>query len=67
MTNLRKVGLRRIERELDVARFIRKQLATTAIINALTTKNERNYLKRNYRFMLGDENKKNASDPEKEE
>ncbi len=67
MKKLRKVGLRRIERELDVARFIRKQLATTAIINALTTKNERIYLKRNYRLMLGEEKEKNTSDPVKEE
>ena len=52
LTKLRKVGLRRIERELDVARFIRKQLAMTAIIKALTTKAERNCLKQNYRFML---------------
>ena len=52
LTQLRKVGLRRIERELDVARFIRKQLAMTAIIKALTTKAERNCLKQNYRFML---------------
>jgi hypothetical protein len=33
----------------------------------LTTKNERIYLKRNYRYMLGDDSKKDNSDPEKEE
>ena len=44
--------MRRIERELDVARFIRKQIAMSAIIKALTTKAERIYLKNNYRFML---------------
>ena len=54
LTEIRKVGLRRIERELDVARFIKKQLALTAIIKALTTKTERNYLKQNYRFMVGE-------------
>ncbi len=54
LTKLRKVGLRRIERELDVARFIRKQMALTAIIKALMTKPERNGLNHNYRFMLGD-------------
>ncbi len=48
ITKLRKVGLRRIERELDIARFIRKQIAITAIIKALTTKAERNFLKHNY-------------------
>ncbi len=55
LTKLRKKGLRRIERELDVSRFIRKQIAMTAIIKALTTKAERKYLKQNYRFMLGDD------------
>ncbi len=46
MTKLRKMGLRRIERELDVARFIKKQMKITAIIKALTTKEERNCLKK---------------------
>ena len=45
LTKLRKVGLRRIERELDISRFIRKQIALTAIIKALTTKAERIFLK----------------------
>ncbi len=54
-TKLRKKGLLRIERELDVSRFIRKQIAMTAIIKALTTKSERIFLKQNYRFMLGDD------------
>ncbi len=57
LTKIRKVALRRIERELDLARFIRDQMKMTAIIKALTTKAERNYLKHNYRFML--EMKKN--------
>ena len=56
LTLFREVGLRRIERELDVTRFIRNQLKIQAIINALTTKKERVFLKHNYRFMLGDEN-----------
>ncbi len=30
-------------------------MTMTAIIKALTTKAERNYLKHNYRFMVGDE------------
>ncbi len=48
VTKLRKMGLRRIERELDVARFIKKQMALAAIIKALTTKDERKYLQNNY-------------------
>ena len=56
LTLIREVGMRRIERELDVTRFIRNQLKIQAVINALTTKKERVYLKHNYRFMLGDEN-----------
>jgi hypothetical protein len=52
---IRRVGLRRINRELDVANFIRKQITLTALLKALTTKAERNCLKNNYRFMLGDE------------
>jgi hypothetical protein len=55
LTKLREVGLRRIERELDVSRFIRKQITMTAIIKALTTNAERSCLKNNYRFMLGDD------------
>jgi hypothetical protein len=52
---IRRVGLRRINRELDVANFLRKQITMTALIKALTTKVERSFLKNNFRFMLGDE------------
>lgn len=49
------MGLRRIEREMDVTKYIRSQLILTAILKALTTKQERIFLKHNYRFMIGDD------------
>jgi hypothetical protein len=51
---IRKVGLRRIERELDVVHFIKKQLITAALIKALTTKRERNVAKRHHTLTISD-------------
>ena len=35
---IREIGLRRIERELDIVYFMRKQFVLNSIIRALTTK-----------------------------
>jgi hypothetical protein len=50
----RKVGLRRIERELDVVRFLRKQFIMTALLKALTTKRERMLAKRHHSLVISD-------------
>lgn len=47
------MGLRRIERELDLVRFIRNQITLTTIVKAMTSKQERNGVRNSFRFMLG--------------
>ena len=49
---MNKVASRRIDRELDLTYFIRKQLMTSAILNALTSKQERVLVRKNYRLTL---------------
>lgn len=48
------VARRRVERELDVVYFIRKQLILGALIKAMTTKLQRNLAKRQYGLILGE-------------
>ena len=50
----RKVGLRRINRELDIVHFLRKQIIFETIIKAMTTKYERFLARKNYRLMVPD-------------
>lgn len=50
--------MRRIDRELDIARFVRNQILLSGIIKALTTRDQRQIAKRRYALIL---NKK--SDP----
>jgi hypothetical protein len=49
---IRSVGKRRIERELDITRFIRNQLILSAIIRSNTSKKERALARRNYRLIV---------------
>ena len=60
-TLIRKVGLRRIERELDLVRFIRNQITLTTIVKAMTSKQERNGVRNSFRFMLGNESEVNTT------
>jgi hypothetical protein len=53
--HMSRLGLRRVDRELDVVYFIRKGMAQTAILKAITTKTQRSLAYRNYRFRLGKE------------
>ena len=50
----REAGLRRIERELDVAYFIRKQMIFAGLIKALTTKLQRQLARRRYSLIVGE-------------
>ena len=61
LTMIRKVGLRRIEREIDIVRFIRNQITLTTIIKAMTSKAERNVVRNSYRFMVGNESEVNTT------
>ena len=36
--NIRKVGMRRIERELDIVHFLKKQMFIAGLLKAMTTK-----------------------------
>jgi hypothetical protein len=49
---IREVGSRRIERELDITRFIRNQSIIRAILRSKTTKKERALARRNYRLIV---------------
>ena len=48
------VGLRRIDRELDIVYFIRKQFVLNAIIKALTTPLQRGLARRQFSLIVGD-------------
>jgi hypothetical protein len=62
LARMNKVASRRIERELDLTYFIRKQLVTSAILHALTTKSQRFLARKNYRVTLSSK----AQDPSDE-
>lgn len=51
---MRRVGLRRIERELDIIYFIRNQLAMKVMIKAMSTKLARRLSRRSYSLILDD-------------
>ena len=55
------MGLRRIERELDLVRFVRNQITLTTIVKAMTSKQERNGVRNSFRFMLGNESEVNTT------
>ena len=57
----RKVGLHRIEKELDVVYFIRKQLMHTALIKAMTTKRERSLAKRHRSLVIAESDTTSSS------
>ena len=44
--------LRRIERELDIAYFIKNQIIFNNLIKAITTKRERSIAKQNFRLVV---------------
>ena len=46
-------GLRRIERELDIVRFIRQSLMLTALVKVQTTKVQRQLLRRQWNITVG--------------
>ena len=48
------MGLRRMERELDIVYFMRKQFVLNSIIRALTTKVQRGLARRQYSLIVGD-------------
>jgi hypothetical protein len=58
---IRKVGLRRIEREIDIVRYIRNQITLTTIIKAMTSKSERTAVRNSFRFMVGNESEVNTT------
>lgn len=63
------VGLRRIEREMDIVYFLRKQFILNALIKSLTTKSHRRLARRQYEFMVGNKkdvptSSESSSDPD---
>ena len=48
----RKVAMRRVNRELDVANFIRKQFIMYGLLKGITTSGQRALLKRSYNLMV---------------
>ena len=53
-TLIRRVGIRRIERELDIVHFMRKQFAFTALYRALTSKVQRGLARRQFSLIVGE-------------
>ncbi len=51
---MHKVGMRRIERELDITHFIRKQLEVRALIRAMSSTLARRLARRHYSLILND-------------
>lgn len=49
---IHKVGLRRIERELDVAHFLRSQFTMQAMLKTLTDRSQRLQLRKNHRHVI---------------
>lgn len=47
-----RIALRRIDREIDILQFVHKQFYFSALVHALTTKNERALARKNYRYKL---------------
>ena len=47
--------MERIERELDITTYIRRQITISNYIKATTTKNARNLTRHSYSFMEPDE------------
>ena len=58
----KEVGARRIERELDIVNFLRKQLVLNAIIKATTTRTQRGLARKNYRLIVGQHSEKDTTD-----
>ncbi len=54
-------GLERVERELDLVRYIKKQMMLDAVIELLFTKTDRFLLKNHAKFVL---NKSSSNDDE---
>lgn len=52
LNHISTVASRRIDRELDIIYFLKKQMMLSAVINALTSKNQRVLARRNYRFKI---------------
>lgn len=53
-SHMYEVGMRRIEREIDLGYFIRKQILNDTLLRALTTKSHRALARRQQEFVLGD-------------
>lgn len=52
---VQKIAMRRIDRELDVVTFLRKQMALTAMLRAWSSKYERALSRQNYRLIVSDD------------
>jgi hypothetical protein len=52
LSHISGVASRRIERELDIVYFLRKQLTFEAILHAMTTKYQRSLARQNYRLKI---------------
>ena len=59
---IRAVGSRRIERELDITRFIRNQYILRAIIRSKTSKKERALARRTYRLIVDCSSEKDSTE-----
>ena len=59
---IRAVGSRRIEREMDITRFIRNQYILRAIIRSKTSKKERALARRNYRLIVDCSSEKDSTE-----
>jgi hypothetical protein len=47
-----RIGMRRVDRELDIVYFIRKSLMLTAVLKAHTTKKQRSLAYQNYSYNV---------------
>lgn len=67
---IRAVGLRRVENELDAAKFIRHQLIYKELFRIMTTKLQRTMARRNYKLVVGESDQgtssSSATDPDED-
>jgi len=67
LNHVNKVGSRRIDRELDIIYFLKKQMMVSALLNSITTKNQRVLARKNYRFKINTKLQKGQDPPSDDE